>query len=309
MKKALLPGLLSLVLFLIVFVHGTKTLQKVSAQTTDSISNHIVISEVQVASSSANDEFVELYNPTVDDVDLTGWRLSRETKNGATTSANLVSSMSGTIKAHGYFLITPQSGYTGSVSADLKYSTGNVITSNNTVLLYSSDSATLVDKVGMGQATDFETATTVNPGPGQSVERKANALSTQISMGAGGSDEFSGNGEDTDDNMQDFILRASSQPQNSSSFTEVPIAQTPTITETPIDIPTETPTDIPTITPTMTVSPTQVPSITVTPSPTQNPFQSGHLVCTLQSRTVKIKNFIFNFSFTFDIPVCKFTKN
>jgi hypothetical protein len=36
-------------------------------------------------------------------------------------------------------------------------------------------------------------------------------------LAPGGSDAFRGNGHDTDDNSQDFVLRANPQPQNSSS--------------------------------------------------------------------------------------------
>src|SRR5690348_2335007 len=36
---------------------------------------HIVINEVQVAGASASDEWIELYNPCSNDVDLTGARI------------------------------------------------------------------------------------------------------------------------------------------------------------------------------------------------------------------------------------------
>ena len=39
---------------------------------------HIVISEVQVGGTNANDEFVELYNPTSVTIDLSGFRLVRK---------------------------------------------------------------------------------------------------------------------------------------------------------------------------------------------------------------------------------------
>jgi hypothetical protein len=37
----------------------------------------------------------------------------------------------------------------------------------------------------------------------------------------GGADEFNGNGYDTDNNANDFILRDTPQPQNSSSIPEL----------------------------------------------------------------------------------------
>src|SRR3990167_11365760 len=68
-----------------------------------SAANHIVISEIQIEGSVADNEFVELYNPTGDPVDLTGWRLARRTASAITDTNNLVASMSGTIPAHGFF--------------------------------------------------------------------------------------------------------------------------------------------------------------------------------------------------------------
>jgi endonuclease G len=134
-------------------------------------STHIVISEVQIAGVTASDEFVELYNPTSNDVSLNGWRLTRKTDTGS--ESNLVSSLSGTIKAHGYFLVTPQSGYTGSVAADETYSVaGSPIAANGTVLIYSDAGTTLIDKVGFGSAADKESTATSNPASSSSAERK-----------------------------------------------------------------------------------------------------------------------------------------
>src|SRR3990170_744141 len=80
-----------------------------------SVASHIVISEIQVGGSVANDEFVELYNPTGDAVDLTGWRLRKE----GPSPLNLVLSMSGVIAPHGYFLIAHPAYDTASVPEDL----------------------------------------------------------------------------------------------------------------------------------------------------------------------------------------------
>ena len=239
--------------------------------------NHVVISEIQVAGETADDEFVELYNPTATDVDLAGWRLTKKASTG--TQTTLVSSLSGSIPSRGYFLITPQSGYTGSVSADALYSSSSsaaVVAANNTVLLYSDAGATTVDKVGMGTASDREDSATVVPGTGQTLERKASSSSTIESMMTG-ADILLGNGEDTNSNASDFILRSAREPQNSFSSLEPIITQTPTPTATPSSTPsptitvtpTLTPTATPSSTPTPTVSPTSTPS--ATPSPTMSP--------------------------------------
>ncbi|MBI3443367.1 lamin tail domain-containing protein [Candidatus Woesebacteria bacterium] len=230
-----------------------------------SAASHIVISEVQISGDGANpsdDEFVELYNPTDSDVVMSGWKLTR--KNSSGTSANLVSNLNGTIPAHRYFLIVDGNGYNGSVTVDTTYSApSNALTNNYTVLLFD-DTSTLVDKVGFGTATDPEnTVFSTNPSANSSIERKANSSSDESSM-VSGIDQFAGNGEDTNNNANDFVLRTTPDPQNSSSSPEPEIVPTPT--PTPTEEP--TPTEIP---PTLTPSPTLTPTPTETPTPTQTP--------------------------------------
>ncbi|MEK7211892.1 MAG: lamin tail domain-containing protein, partial [Patescibacteria group bacterium] len=181
---------------------------------------HLVISEVQIGGATAGDEFVELYNPTASSVDITGWKLSRITASGGTSENLLRPFPSATISARGFYLITHPTDYTGAVTPDAIYSTTKSLAPNNTVALYDANGAA-VDALGFGEAAMFEGA----PAPGlssngNSLERKANLLSTVESMLPGGEDELAGNGEDTDNNAADFILRASSDPQNSESASE-----------------------------------------------------------------------------------------
>ena len=255
-KYLILPIVLSFFL-LIVF-----SLSK--AKPTYSLSTHIVISEVQIAGDSAdpaNDEFVELYNPTGSDIVMTGWRLTR--KNSAGTEANLVASLSGTIPAHGFFLIGHGTGYNGSATLDLPYSApSNALTNNYTVLLYSDAGITLVDRVGFGpSAADPETSpVTDNPAANGSIERKSSSS---------GLDESGGNGEDTDNNNVDFLQRVTSDPQNTGSATETPSEPSATPTETLTPTPTLEPTPSETLTPTPTEEPTPTPTEELTPTPTE----------------------------------------
>ncbi len=269
-------------LFLLILLLTSTTIVQAANAT------HIVISEVEVGKTgAATDEFVELYNPTQSDINIDTWKLTRKTQTGA--ESDLVSTISGTIKSHGYFLFTPQAGYTGSASADQTYSVSdNSITDNNTILLYDNNS-NLVDKVGFGTATDKEGTAETNPGSGTSRERQANASSTSSTMGSGGIDEVNGNGEDTNNNASDFVLRNAPQPQNSASSLEPVPTQTPTgtttvtpttsemptvtITSTPSETPTTTPTATPTNTP--TVTPTETPTDTPTQTPTSIPTQTA----------------------------------
>ena len=89
---------------------------------------HVVFSQVYVAGGNSgaiyNTKFFELYNPTDKDVDLSGWSLQYAAKNSifpAKPGASNNKTLSGTIKAHGYYLITGGSGTIGiplPVSAD-----------------------------------------------------------------------------------------------------------------------------------------------------------------------------------------------
>ncbi len=160
----------------------------------------ILISEIQIEGlESVRDEFIELYNPNDQDVYLTGFALKKKTSGGS--ESNLVSSVgfSGTIASLGYFLIVPQlnddgsPNYQGEVFPDLYYSGKDYsIAADNTILLYDRCN-NLVDKVGWGEAQDFETAPAENPSSGQSLGRKW--------------DEDAREYQDTDDNSQDFEIQ------------------------------------------------------------------------------------------------------
>jgi hypothetical protein len=248
--------------------------------------SHVVISEVQIeGNTDVDDEFVELYNPTGTPVIMSGWRLAKKTASG--TQTDLVTTLNGTIPAQGFFLIA-HTDYDGSVTENVTYST-NIIAANNTIVLYSDAGTTVVDKVGFGSGASLDSETSpfaTNPNDDESLERKASNTSTADSMTTG-SDVSLGNAEDTDNNANDFILRAASDPQNATSAIEplVITSPSPTATSTPTGSPTSSPT--PTVTASPTVTPTSSPSATptvtasptatatTTPSPTSSPTMSA----------------------------------
>ena len=134
-------------------------------------SGTVVINEIQVGGTEkATDEFVELYNAGDQGIDLTGWRLSKKTASGSLSNL-LTEFPSVSIPAHGFLLIA-HNDYTGAAAKDLAYSTQGSITSDNTVILYSDSGKTIVDLVGMGNASEGEGSNAVTPEPGQSIERK-----------------------------------------------------------------------------------------------------------------------------------------
>lgn len=295
---------------------------------------HVVISEIQFAGvASSSGDFVELYNPTSNSVNLGTFSLVKRTSTGSTDSSIVAFTNSDIIPAHGFFLWC-NSSLSGILSCDK--STTSTITNDNSIGV--KDNSLLIDAVTIGAPLhplgEGNSATT--PSAGQSIERKANSLSTISSMLA--ADALLGNGEDTDDNESDFLIRDFPDPQNSLSslepedsptatptptMTETP---TPTITDTPTPTVTMTPTATPTATmtptPTMTATPTATmtltppptlavspsPTATATPtlSPTPTPFKfpSFELVCTKQTLVFHIMGFTVNTPF----PVCVLVK-
>jgi len=155
--------------------------------------DHLVISEVQIAGGTPTDEFVEIYNPTSSTVNLGGYRLSKKTSGG--TISNLLTSFAPfDLAPLNYYLLTHPNGYDDTViKADAVYSSDNYsIADNNTVILYSDDGHTVVDKAGFGNVNDFEGLKYPNnPPANQSIGRKW-------------ADGYS----DTNDNSADFEIQA-----------------------------------------------------------------------------------------------------
>jgi cysteine-rich repeat protein len=197
---------------------------------------HVVISEVSGRGPSTGpspnlqeDEFVELYNPSGEPVDLSGWKLQYKSAAGTTygTSNTYTIPEGKSIPAYGYFLIA-NGNFRGSVTPDATHSL-NMSGSAGAVRIgkpevgTSLDDPNAVDTLGYGSnAVGFETKFgPAHPAAGGSLERKAFATSTADSM-ATGADAAKGNGYDSNDNSVDFVQRATRDPQSSASPTEQP---------------------------------------------------------------------------------------
>lgn len=272
MLKKILPLIGAVAFFILFFLYYKASFVR-------SQSDHLVISEIQVAGTVANDEFVELYNPKSEAVDITGWKLRKVNSGG--TESPLVAGLSGIIKSHGFFLIVHPD-----VSAiyqyDNLYSSASYAISINNAVILEDPSSLEIDKVGFGTVPTpaYETQSKLNPGAGESIERKAFETSSLESMTTG-DDADKGNSFDSDNNSDDFILRSIPDPQGSASAiepaditpspTEIPTPE-PTLTPEPTELPTQTPE--PSLTPTPTEIPTQTPEPTLTPIPTEEPTET-----------------------------------
>ncbi|NTX59100.1 lamin tail domain-containing protein [Myxococcus sp. CA051A] len=208
-------------------IYGTVTVDEVIP-----VADHVVISEVSGrGATSQTDEFVELHNPTNQDVDLSGWMLQYKSAAGSTYTGTFVIPAGKVIPAHGYFLLA-HTGYTGTgaLAADATWS-GFDLSASTTAGGHvrigrnlTTPSPIEVDKLGWGTANSPEgsAAGPFHPAAGGSIERKALPTSTQATMAEGGSDASRGNGSDLNNNSADFVVRTGRQPQNSLSGTERP---------------------------------------------------------------------------------------
>lgn len=166
--------------------------------------DHLVINEVHLASQdSTYDDWIEIYNPTAFDVDVSTWSIQ---KTNATGGSFYRKALSGVVEAGGYLLIVRDHIET---SQDLKdtadvlaagssfsLSSDNVfyLVDDNEDILDSSD-PNIVDYLGLGSALVYEgTGTAPNPLDGESVSR-------------------SPDGEESDDNSLDFVIQSSPSPK------------------------------------------------------------------------------------------------
>ena len=187
----------------------------------------VIISEVYGGGGNSGaiykNDFIELYNPTDTAISIEGW--SVQYASAAGTSYQLTK-LTGSIKAHGYYLVqeAPGSGNAAALpkpdvsgSINMSGTAGKVALSNkNTALIGGIADGSVVDFVGFGSTASEKEGNGTAPAPSNttSVERRANDSSDPTGEGAG-----KGNGWDTNDNTNDFVV-AAPNPQNSSSALE-----------------------------------------------------------------------------------------
>jgi len=170
--------------------------------------NHLVISQIQVAGATTDDEFVELYNPTLSSVSLVGLSLQYKNNQGASWAAQSLG-LSGVsaVPARGWVLIA-RAAYDGAVASDetmvfsLSDAGAQVVLVSNTTPISSScpTGATIIDKVSWGSGNCPETGPAAAPTANNSILRKPGGTC--------------GNGTDTNSNLADFVTQTPSIPRN-----------------------------------------------------------------------------------------------
>lgn len=155
----------------------------------------------------SDEEFIELYNPTENVIDLTGWSLKRLSSFTSTSTQNLVSGFStSTIAAKGFFLIASPEDSSTSTIPDLRYNRSYHLANEEDVAILVNNLGEEVDRLAYQSIEG-----------GKSLERKAWQNNSCVS--AQGDGEFLGNGCDTD-SATDFEIRQTPNPQNSQSLAE-----------------------------------------------------------------------------------------
>lgn len=177
-------------------------------------SNDIIISQVQVSGNSSTDEFIELYNPTPKDIDLFDYKIQKKSSSGA--SYNIVSSIpeKSIIKAFSYYLVAHENfSLKEIIKPDFVY-TNYSLANNNSIVLYNSDN-NIVDVVGFGDCSYFESSCLNNILSNQSFVRINDYNNYGIGYGYGYGNEILCDNFDTDNNILDFFILEKSSPRNS----------------------------------------------------------------------------------------------
>lgn len=193
-------------------------IKPVTAQT-----DHVVISEVRYDERTGIiEEFVEIYNPTESTVLISGWEIEYRSASGDDWHDKITVPQGTELFPRSFFLwggnaVVPQADIVWEYSLGLGNSGGHVrLLDENDIEL---------DRVGWEGAIDPEGGQGNDAGTtedGGSLERKANATSTEQSMRPEEQDGQAGNGYDSDVNSDDFVIHALEWvfPQNSESAME-----------------------------------------------------------------------------------------
>ena len=196
-----------------------------TSQGNATIPDHIVISELQVGGDDADDEFIELYNPTDHAISLNGYSIHYISgKATSTQNESKKNFPDTTIPSHRFFLLA-QTGGTFAGQADMTYSfslSGNsagatiVLTASTSPLLSINDPAS-TDSLSYG--TPALTTSALIPLPPNNTSAERNAINNNVCVSSQNDGEFLGNACDTDVG-DDFTTRQNPTPQNLASLPE-----------------------------------------------------------------------------------------
>ncbi|RLC43834.1 MAG: hypothetical protein DRH70_09520, partial [Candidatus Coatesbacteria bacterium] len=156
-------------------------------------SSRVIITEVQIEGNKSSDDFVELYNPSTNSVDISGFQLKKKTSSGKEYSIRVFPQAS-VIPAQEYFLWT-NSDYASSSGIDADATSSQTLAEDNSIVLLDKDK-NILDALAWGSSTDpfVEGGPfSQNPGQNQNLARKWSEKNQEY--------------QDTNDNSQDFEIQ------------------------------------------------------------------------------------------------------
>ena len=202
-----------------------------AAETEQAQADHVVINQAYGGGGNKGavytNDFIELYNPTDEDVSLDGWTIQYASKTGTFNANSGSTELTGTIKAHGYYLIQEAAGSTTVKDLPTPDAVDTIAMGgkefkialvNSREAIQGKDDATVVDFLGVGAADMYETE------PADAISNSTAAIRVV-------------DGVDTDNNKADFKA-ATPNPRNSAASGETPEPTTdPTPDPTPVPDP------------------------------------------------------------------------
>jgi len=189
---------------------------------------HLLISEVLLQSGTS--DFIELYNPTDNPIDLQNLPLYiHQRTSGGTDSTFNLAFINTTIPGKGYFLISSGTYLPGGKSPDAVVLSGN-ISADNTVYISTSATAlqSIIDVVSFGSGADVNFIDFGDPNRPLRHSYGGSSTNSVERKPGGGAGSALGNGFDSNKFNYDFDVIALN-PQNSSDSTEPP----PTVPKAP----------------------------------------------------------------------------
>lgn len=237
--------------------------------TTSSAAGHLVVSELVTGGAGASDEFIELYNPTADALPLEGLEMIYVSASGATITRKASWPAAGPMVPPGAHWLVANSAGVYAPLADTLYANGLAATGGS-VALRIQGASTAVDALGWGNAVSgwLEGAPAPAPPAGSSLERLPGGLA--------------GSAQDTDDNLVDFGILSTPDPQNAAAGPLPSPTPQPTPSGAESTIPTPSVAETPSPLPTASSSPSGPDPATPSPSPTpvESPSDSPAPVAT-----------------------------
>lgn len=169
-------------------------------------SDGVVISEISMgSSSSATDEFIELYNNSGSDINLSDWTIYYKSSTGKTWTKKATIVQNAVIHAHDYYLLASTRPEADTVLTSGMSQTGGVIELRS--------GSAVVDRVGWGTADTFEGQAASTALAGEVIFRSFDTATQQM--------------QDTDDNFINFNI-SGSETLKAPPAIEVPAPDIPT---------------------------------------------------------------------------------